>query len=90
MTPFTLTQQRQSLERAYTKSHVLYHLGTGLRSIGRSILHFLSENTQPRISAIKSSRGDCQYRVYDPVDGQTAYLGSEAALRAWLEQRYYR
>lgn len=45
---------------------------------------------EPRVHHRRDRQGKAHYEVYDPVSRQRFHCESEAEVRAWLEQRYYR
>jgi hypothetical protein len=58
----------------------------GLQTVMRAI----AGSDEPQIRQLRDRNGQSVWRSYDPITGQTAYLNSEAEVRSWLEQRYYR
>jgi hypothetical protein len=61
-----------------------------LRKIGQWIAARLVSSDEPQVSKIKGSEGHEFWRIYDPVTRITTTLSSEAEVRMWLDQRYYR
>ncbi|MGF1495469.1 MAG: hypothetical protein ACFB8W_01410 [Elainellaceae cyanobacterium] len=77
-------------KKSFLVRHVNSAIGSGLRNCWLGLLTALTPSTDPRVSRVTNAEGQTLWRVYDPVDQQSACLYSEAELRIWLEQRYNR
>lgn len=60
-----------------------------LRSIWESFLMSLSDRPEPQVWKACNKDGSIYWRVYNPVTGRMACLGSEEEVLAWIEQSYY-
>ncbi len=56
---------------------------------GRYLLDFLTGQQQLSIREQRCN-GQCQWSVYDPQTQHRRVFLTQAAVRAWLEQRYHR
>lgn len=70
---------------------------TPLASLGRrwgkvktAIATWIVQTSEPKVSQRRDCKGRVHYQLYDPRSNTFAAFGSEAEIRAWLEQRYYR
>ena len=54
------------------------------QQIGRSIIAFLAGNSEPKIDRVNADN----WRVFDPVSGQTLHFSTEQEVRIWLDQRH--
>lgn len=61
-----------------------------LANLFQTVLNAASGNSEPRISQKRDRRGNLYFSVYDPISNESAVMGSEQEIRAWLEQRYSR
>jgi len=73
------------------------HLKARLGQAGHALLNYFCGSTAPRITVSQTRDSQSpgghrptQYRVYDPITDQRHSFRSEAELREWLDQRYYR
>jgi predicted DNA-binding transcriptional regulator AlpA len=55
-----------------------------------AIATWVAQKSEPKVSEKRNRNGHPYYQVYDPVSNASATFSSEAEIRAWLEQRYYR
>lgn len=55
-----------------------------------AIATWVAQKSEPKVSKRRDRQGHLYYQVYDPIGHAAAAFGSEAEVRAWLEQRYYR
>ncbi|HIK55559.1 MAG TPA: hypothetical protein IGS37_10410 [Synechococcales cyanobacterium M55_K2018_004] len=60
-----------------------------MRQVGRSLLRWLSGDSEPRVWQTCDRQGHTIWHLYDPATQGKTQFGSEAEVRAWLEQRYY-
>ncbi|MBD1908217.1 hypothetical protein NDI37_11775 [Funiculus sociatus GB2-A5] len=60
-----------------------------LNRIWQGFLRFLVNASELRVWQVSDGHGHTYWRAYDPVSGRSSYLGSEAEVRSWIEQRYY-
>ncbi|MBX2863718.1 MAG: hypothetical protein KTR27_09185 [Leptolyngbyaceae cyanobacterium MAG.088] len=87
-----LDVQRRQLEQLWqpTPAKKLRQAsGYWLRVAGKWLLQTLTAGDQPRIWEKETKQGS-QWCLYDPIDATQHQFDSEEAMRAWLEQRYYR
>ncbi|WP_404789863.1 hypothetical protein [Altericista sp. CCNU0014] len=79
-----------------TKAEISQTIPLGRRlkgAVGRTkaaIANWIVQTSEPKVSHKRDRQGHLYYQVYDPLSGVSASFGSEAEIRAWLEQRYYR
>jgi hypothetical protein len=66
------------------------NLGKHLGRVKKTIATWVVQTSEPKVSEKRDRQGRLYYQVYDPVSNSSATFGSEAEIRAWLEQRYYR
>ncbi len=66
------------------------NLGKRLSRIKKAIASWVIQTSEPKVSERRDRKGHLYYQVYDPVSNTSAAFSSEAEIRAWLEQRYYR
>ncbi|MEL6129331.1 MAG: hypothetical protein AAFR30_05400 [Cyanobacteria bacterium J06628_4] len=55
-----------------------------------SVLKLATGSSEPVIEKQCGDNGQTRYSIYDPVTQQQSGWLSEAEVRTWLEQRYYR
>jgi predicted DNA-binding transcriptional regulator AlpA len=55
-----------------------------------AIATWVVQASEPKVSKRRNRKGHLYYQVYDPISNTAAAFGSEAEIRAWLEQRYAR
>ena len=55
-----------------------------------AIATWIMQSSDLKVSRKCDRHGNQYYQVYDPLNQTSAIFGSEAEIRAWLEQRYYR
>lgn len=65
------------------------HRSNAFARILSQVLKKISSFNEPKIYQERDRSGKIFWRVFDPIDGQSAYLSSEGEVRSWLEQRYY-
>jgi hypothetical protein len=58
--------------------------------VGRAIATWVVQSSELKVFERCDHHGNLYYQVYDPLNRTSASFGSEAEIRAWLEQRYYR
>jgi hypothetical protein len=58
--------------------------------VGMAIATWVTQSSELKVSERCDRHGNVYYQVYDPLNRTSASFGSEAEIRAWLEQRYYR
>ncbi|NJR38570.1 MAG: hypothetical protein HC781_06630 [Leptolyngbyaceae cyanobacterium CSU_1_4] len=58
--------------------------------IFQTLVAKLSGNNDPQIKLKYSSSGQEYWHVYDPMTGKAETFATEAEVRIWVEQRYYR
>lgn len=63
---------------------------SGLSKLGKQLVIALTREPEPKIWQKTDRLGNTFWRVYDPLSGHSAILGSEAEVRSWLEERYVR
>ncbi|MGB0564211.1 MAG: hypothetical protein ACPGVO_20775 [Spirulinaceae cyanobacterium] len=92
MTDFTLIQQRQQLEQTYRQSamSLRQRAQEQLLALWHQLVMAIAMPKEPQIWTKMLATGDTEYHAYDPVNRETFVAQSETALRAWLEERYYR
>lgn len=61
-----------------------------LRKIWRSFVTALVQRSETQIWQTTDRAGHTWWNVYDPNTGETVRLDSDAEVRAWIEQSYYR
>jgi hypothetical protein len=61
-----------------------------LGGVKKAIATWVAQTSEPKVSQRRDPTGRLYYQVYDPGSNTSAVFGSEAEIRAWLEQRYYR
>jgi hypothetical protein len=66
------------------------NLGKRLSRVKKAIANWVIQTSEPKVSERRDHKGHLYYQVYDPMSNTSAAFGSEAEIRAWLEQRYYR
>ena len=55
-----------------------------------SLVKALSQEHEVKAWEKTDRRGNTYWNVYNPVTDKTVQFGSEAEVRIWLEQQYYR
>ncbi len=75
----------KSLQKHQIKSHIVSTINKVLQ-----LFAYFSTNNEPRIWITADRDGKLYWHAYDPVSDTRVCLDSEAELRIWLEQRYYR
>jgi len=58
--------------------------------IFQQIIHFLTNNSEPRIWQTQTRKGDLIWHIYDPKTGQSEQFTCEQDVRIWIEKQYYR
>ncbi|NEQ98128.1 MAG: hypothetical protein F6K30_15655 [Cyanothece sp. SIO2G6] len=83
----TTEQVTWSLRRSYASALV-----TAVANGWQSCLNALVGSSDPVVTKMQGEGGDraALYSVYDPVVQQRVTGLSEAEVRSWLDQRYYR
>ncbi|NJM78092.1 MAG: hypothetical protein HC852_22875 [Acaryochloridaceae cyanobacterium RU_4_10] len=66
------------------------NVGRHLGRVKKAIAAWIVQTSEPKVSQRRDRKGRTYYQVYDPGSNTSAAFGSEAEIRAWLEQRYYR
>lgn len=54
------------------------------KQMWRSIIAFLAGNSEPKIDRISGKN----WRVFDPVNGQSLHFSTEQEVRVWLDERH--
>jgi hypothetical protein len=65
------------------------HFSELFRKLAYTAEGMFFDQSEPRIRQVRRPSGEVYWRAYDPVTRQSASFDSEAAVRSWLEQRYY-
>lgn len=60
-----------------------------LRTVWKLLITSLTRRPEPQVWKSCNQDGDIYWRIYDPMTGRMAYLGSEEEVLAWIEQSYY-
>jgi hypothetical protein len=58
--------------------------------VRRAIATWVVQSSELKVFERCDRHGNVYYQVYDPFNRTSANFGSEAEIRAWLDQRYYR
>ncbi|NEP19249.1 MAG: hypothetical protein F6J97_20525 [Leptolyngbya sp. SIO4C1] len=87
-----LDLQRQQLEQSWEltpRPTLRDRIAERLAAIGQWMLTLLTEGNRLQISYRETAQGSL-WEAYDPLSQQHRLFDSEAELRVWLEQRYYK
>jgi hypothetical protein len=63
--------------------------GKRMRQLGETILHWMTDSSEPRIWVHRDRHGTELWEIYDPRSQRRAILLSEEDVREWLDNRYY-
>lgn len=80
--------QYQKLELIAPKPSFKARVGAMLSALPELILGLGTTSQEPQISQRRDRAGQLQWRVYDPMSGQSSQFSSENDVRIWLENRY--
>ena len=61
-----------------------------IKLLKNSFTNWAYYSREPKITCKKNRQDNCYFQVYDPVSHRSGSFSSEAEVRAWLEERYYR
>lgn len=65
-------------------------LWTGLSNLGQQFSQSMSRWAELKIWQKSDRQGNISWHGYDPNRGEYVAFGTEAEIRMWIEQRYYR
>lgn len=79
----TISSQGLELQQESTRE-------SWLKKLWRSLVTALVQRSEMHIWQTADRSGHTWWNVYDPTTGETVRLDSDAEVRAWIEQSYYR
>ncbi len=56
----------------------------------RNLCAALLKSNELQVHQHRDRKGNTWWRAFDPVTDESVSFGSEAEMRSWIEQRYYR
>ncbi len=94
MTHYTNCSEPEQLKTFYNPDQPTQVKKTQLfsiiKNIWRQIGKRLVQENEPRVWQKRDRFGQTYWYGYDPVTGSSVCRSSEAEMRIWLEERYYR
>ncbi len=63
---------------------------SAFKTIWQSVIRYFMQGAELQVWQVKASDGHTFWRAFDPKSQRTTSLGSEAEMRMWIEESYYR
>lgn len=77
-----------SHKSAQSTKDLLVHGSAWVKSLGNSLLHFLTAEPELKVWQKTDSSGHSYWCAYDPYTQRSTTQATESEMRAWIEDRY--
>jgi hypothetical protein len=87
---FNLSKARKNNRDRSQLNAVKTNAYTKLTAFLHALAASLLRGNELQVEQRRDRRGNTWWQAFDPTTNESVSFGSEAEMRAWIEQRYYR